>query len=77
LYFQSDRDGSRCIWAQRLEPATKRPQGAAWALIHLHSARNSLMNLSITTPLAVGGNALVFSLGEITGDVWMMDPRVD
>jgi Tol biopolymer transport system component len=77
LYFQSDRDGSRCIWAQRLEPATKRPHGTAWALIHLHSARNSLMNLSITTPLAVGGNALVFSLGEITGDVWMMDPRVD
>ena len=77
LYFQSDRDGSRCIWGQRLDPATKRPSGAAWPLIHFHSARNSLMLLSSPTPLAAAGNRLVFSLAEITGDVWMMDPSKD
>lgn len=25
VYFLSDRDGFRCIWAQRLEPGAKRP----------------------------------------------------
>jgi Tol biopolymer transport system component len=25
LYMVSERDGFRCIWAQRLHPATKRP----------------------------------------------------
>src|SRR5437667_6998711 len=33
LYFQSQRDGSRCIWALRLEPATRRPAGAPFPLL--------------------------------------------
>jgi hypothetical protein len=28
VYGSSFRDGSRCIWAQRLNPTTKRPEGA-------------------------------------------------
>jgi Tol biopolymer transport system component len=27
IYCLADRDGSRCLWAQRLEPPTKKPQG--------------------------------------------------
>jgi hypothetical protein len=29
LYYLSKRDGFLCLWAQRLDPATKRPAGAA------------------------------------------------
>ena len=28
LYFLSERDGFRCIWGQKLDPASKRPLGA-------------------------------------------------
>ena len=41
LYFQSQRDGSRCIWALRLEPATRRPAGAPFPVYHFHRARQS------------------------------------
>jgi Tol biopolymer transport system component len=41
LYFLSERDGFRCFWAQHLDPATKRPVGAPFAVYHL--ARRSSM----------------------------------
>ena len=31
LYFLSEREGFRCIWAQPLDPSTKQPRGAAFA----------------------------------------------
>jgi hypothetical protein len=74
LYFQSDRDGFRCIWIQRVDRRTKRPIGRMSPLLHFHSARRSLMNLAATTPLAIASDKLVFSLGEITGNVWMIEP---
>jgi hypothetical protein len=45
LYFVSERDGFRCIWAQRLDPGSKRPVGALFAVYHSHSPQRSLMNL--------------------------------
>jgi Tol biopolymer transport system component len=39
LYFISSRDGAQCIWAQRLDPASKRPVGEAFAVYHIHGAR--------------------------------------
>jgi hypothetical protein len=74
LYFQSDRDGFRCVWVQALD-AARRPTGAAWPLLHFHTARRSLTNLSTTTPLAVARQRLALSVAEIRGDVWMMEPR--
>src|SRR5262249_4853780 len=41
LYFLSERDGFRCIWAQRLN-RQMRPQGAAFAVVHLHRSKRSL-----------------------------------
>jgi len=73
LYYLSERDGSRCLWAQRLEPSTKRPQGPAFPVYHFHQARRSLMfaremariNLSITR------DKIIFSMAETTGNIWM------
>ena len=42
LYFLSDRDGFRCIWARRLNAAGKQPAGDAFAVRHFHRARRSL-----------------------------------
>jgi hypothetical protein len=73
LYFLSERDSFRCIWAQRLEPKTLRPAGAPFAVAHFHNAVRNLMNIDGTGPvsLTVAPDKLVFSLGEQTGNIWM------
>ena len=73
LYFLSERDGFRCVWAQRLAPVTKQPQGEAFAVRHFHTARQSLKK--IDRPDLIGLSAtqdrLVFSMSELTGNIWM------
>jgi Tol biopolymer transport system component len=39
LYYLSTRDGNHCIWAQRLDPLTKRAVGEPASILHLHTAR--------------------------------------
>ncbi len=74
LYFTSDRDGFRCIWAQRLDPATKRPVGPALDIYHSHSARRSLLNVGIIPlELHVAPGRLLFHMGENTGNIWMVE----
>ena len=36
LYFTSNRDHYNCFWAQRLNSKTKHPEGAPFAIQHLH-----------------------------------------
>jgi serine/threonine protein kinase/Tol biopolymer transport system component len=78
LYFWSDRDGSPCLWAQRLDPDTKRPSGALVSIQHFHSRGLSWKNLHLGAPtIAVARDKIVFNLGEHTGNIWMTDlPRV-
>jgi Tol biopolymer transport system component len=45
LYFVSERDGFRCIWARPLNPVTMRPSGDAFAVRHFHSAHLSLRHV--------------------------------
>jgi serine/threonine protein kinase len=74
LYFISERDGYRCIRAQRLDPATKRPVGEASDVYHSHSARRSLMNAGVRfLEISLARDKLVFNLGEITGNIWMAE----
>ncbi|MDA2937054.1 hypothetical protein MYX75_02170, partial [Acidobacteria bacterium AH-259-A15] len=74
LYFLSDRDGWRCIWAQRLDAGTKRPLGSALEVYHSHDVRRSLGNFLsyYKIGLAVARDKVVFSMGELTGNIWMM-----
>jgi serine/threonine protein kinase len=71
MYFTSNRDGFMCIWAQHLEHDTKHPMGAAFDVHHFHTSRRSLANVGLG-PLetSVARNALVFNLGEVTGNIW-------
>jgi serine/threonine protein kinase len=72
LYFWSDRDGSPCLWAQRLDPATKRPNGEPLNVQHFHSRGLSWKNLYLGAPdIAVAPDKIVFNLGEHTGNIWM------
>ncbi len=72
LYFVSERDGYRCIWAQRLDPATKHPVGAPVAVAHLHSARRHMIGTGDSPQrLDLGPGGLLFSLEERRGNIWL------
>lgn len=70
LYFISQRDGFRCIWAQRLD-GRKRPIGPPVAVLHAHDARRSLSNVGIgDLSISVARDKLVFNMSERTGNLW-------
>jgi eukaryotic-like serine/threonine-protein kinase len=72
VYFTSDRDGFVCLWAQRLDSATKRPNGAPFAVHHLHEARRSMANVGYgPLEISVARNKIVFNMAELTGNLWM------
>ena len=74
LYFLSERDGFRCIRAIKLDPATKKPVGEAFAVQHFHTARWSLKRINGTTGmngLSVAPGRMIVAFGELTGDIWL------
>jgi eukaryotic-like serine/threonine-protein kinase len=75
LYFWSDRDGSSCLWAQRLDPTRKRPTGVPLSIQHFHTRGLSWRNLYLGAPdIAVARDEIIFNLGEHTGNIWMTQP---
>ncbi len=73
LYYLSERDSFRCIWAQRLDPSTRRRLGEPFAVAHFHDAVRSMMNLEgpAQVSVTVGPDRLVFSMGTSTANVWL------
>jgi len=72
LYFVSERDGFHCLWAQCLNPSTKRPAGDPAPIYHAHSARLSPMQVDPSDfAIAVAGDRIVFPMGETTGNIWV------
>ncbi len=71
LYFMSERDGFRCIWAQRLD-ASKHPMGQTIPIFHAHEAQRSLLNVQVgALEMSVARDKIVFNMNERTGNVWM------
>jgi Tol biopolymer transport system component len=74
LYYLSQRDGFRCIWAQRLEPTTKRPIGAPISILHIHNLRRSISGVGLgSLDLAVSQNKIVFNMIELWSNIWTGD----
>jgi eukaryotic-like serine/threonine-protein kinase len=72
LYFLSERDGFRCVWAQRLQADTKHPAGPPFAMLHFHAATRSMIYLTTNwLALSVAPDKLVFNVGDITGNIWL------
>ena len=72
LYFSSDRDGYKCLWAQRLDP------------IHQASSRHIIPGAALSCPVAIHGRSvflvspslaqdkIIVSLEERSGGIWML-----
>jgi serine/threonine protein kinase len=70
VYFVSERDGFRCVWAQRLD-TRKHPTGHAIPVFHAHEARRSMATVGIgDLGLSVARDKVVFNLSERTGNIW-------
>jgi len=77
IYFQSDRDGSRCIWAQRIDASTRKAVGPPFAAHHIHQLRYYLNDIG--DPAAVGltvvNGQMYFAGFEFRSNVWMAERR--
>jgi eukaryotic-like serine/threonine-protein kinase len=73
LFFISDRDGFRCIWARDIDPATGHPVGPARPIAHFHHTRELLRGPQ-PSPGSIGltatNSALIFTVARSTGNLW-------
>jgi dipeptidyl aminopeptidase/acylaminoacyl peptidase len=74
LYFFSMRDGFACIYAQRLEPASKRPIGEPVPVYHFHRARVRAFVGAWLGP-AILPDRIILSLTEGTSNVWLAEAK--
>ena len=73
LYFTSERDKYRCLWAQRLDAKTHRPANEPFPVYHLHSSRRSMSNISLSMlEVGVAPGRIVFAQGEVSGNIWLV-----
>jgi Tol biopolymer transport system component len=71
LYFTSNRDGSTCLWAVRLDAATKKPLGEPFAVRHFHASPR-MYSTAVYPIFSVGSDRIVISLEQVQSDLWMM-----
>ncbi len=77
VYFQSDRDGTRGIWALRVDTSTRKAVGQPFAAHHIHQVRYYLNDIG--DPAAVGltvvNGQMYFAGFETRSNVWMAERR--
>jgi Tol biopolymer transport system component/predicted Ser/Thr protein kinase len=72
LYYLSNRDDFNCVWAVPLDPATKRPSGEPFAVLHSHgSERSGEMPSRRGFSIAVSRRRLVVNAGELSGEIYV------
>jgi len=71
LYFLSDRDGNRCLWAIRVSGHSKRPIGEPFPVQHLHSRSTHIPVTSGASVFGVspGSGRLVFGAAEMSSTI--------
>ena len=77
IYFLSDRDGTRCIWAQRVDTSTRKPVGQSFAAHHIHQVRYYLSDVGDVSSvgLTVVNDQMYFAGFESRSNVWMAERR--
>jgi eukaryotic-like serine/threonine-protein kinase len=79
LYFLSSRDGTRCLYAQRVDPSTGKPLGECIVVRHFTGARNMWAGqfgvLSTGPADAMRGGSFLYDLAEASANIWMLSAR--
>ena len=71
VYYMSNRDGHACIWAQRLDPATKKPVGAPFNVHHLHRPEASDAGYGRTMFLLGSPDKLMVNIRSMSANLWL------
>jgi Tol biopolymer transport system component len=73
IYFLSDRDGFRCVWAQPVDLTRRAVRGSPFPAYHAHSARITLDLGADTGPngLAIAPGKMIVTMAENTGNIWL------
>lgn len=66
IYFTSSRDGYTCLWARRIDPATKRPFGDELPVEHFHGELRFKHG-----GWSLGSEGIALSLVARKANVWM------
>jgi len=79
LYFVSARDGTRCLYAQRIDRVTGARVGEPLVVRHFHGGRNSYRagsNVFSTGPSsAVTSDFIIYDISDLTSNIWLMRVR--
>src|SRR5262249_12355426 len=75
IFFLADRDGNRCVWAQRVDPATHGPAGAPFAVHHAHQVRYNLSDIGdpASVGLSVANGQMFYASFELQANVWLAE----
>jgi Tol biopolymer transport system component len=76
LYFVSGRDGTRCLYAQRLNRTTGSAIGEPFVVRHFHGGRTGFtsgLNVLSTGPAnAIAGGVFFYDLSAWSSNIWTM-----
>lgn len=73
LYYLSRRDGSYCVWAQKVDRTTKKPIGDPIEVQHFHGRRHIAGAPSFG--FAMTSNSLYCGLREVSSNIWLAWPE--
>jgi len=75
LYYLSERDGFCCVWLQKLDPRSKKPDGDTQAVYRTLQSRYQLNFPRGNGTLAVAKDKIALWMGEATGNIYMATPK--
>lgn len=71
VYYVSEVDRSRCLWARRVNPVTKQPSGPPFPIFHAHERRRPIASAAAALGPAVGKDSIVFAMEDRTSNIWI------
>jgi Tol biopolymer transport system component len=77
LYFLSERDGFRCVWAVRFDPVSSKAVGEPFPAHHLHQYRRSLGDFGDVADigLSLAGKTMLLAVREIQANIWLAERK--
>ena len=73
LYYVSDRDGVKNVWARRFDDTTGNPVGDPFPVTSFRSPQFLISPQAVQMDIAITATHLMIPMSESRGDIWMLD----
>jgi serine/threonine protein kinase/Tol biopolymer transport system component len=73
VYYYSEQDHFRCLYARRVKPETKRPEGQAFAVRHFHDAMRC--GSPVNVGYGIAPDRLYIPMISSRSNVWLAEPE--